>query len=55
MEQIIDKSFELSTKEILKATLEIYKYIDIDINGEQFIQQEKSLKVQYMDLFYLNT
>jgi len=35
LEQIIEQSFEGTTKNILKNTLVIYKYINIDINGEQ--------------------
>ena len=33
--EIRDKSFDHTIKTILKGTLEIYKYINIDINGEQ--------------------
>ena len=32
--EIRDKSFDHTIKTILKGTLEIYKYINIDINGE---------------------
>ena len=34
LKQIIENSFNNETKEILLATLEIYNYICIDINGE---------------------